>query len=159
MQQTHRNRTVWAGLIAVVIVFGLGTRSPAFPFSRGITSYIGDAAWALAVFFGYGLLLPGLSTVRIVVLAAATSLLVELSQLYHDAWIDAIRGSTLGHLIRAPASIHLTWSITASGSAWRLDRSGAFPNGAETLLRLISVSISRTTATGITSSGRAAATC
>ena len=99
MQQTHRSRPLWAGLIAVVIVFGLGTRSPALPFSRGITSCIGDAAWALAVFFGYGLLLPGLSTVKIVVLAATTSLLVELSQLYHGAWIDAIRGSTLGHLI------------------------------------------------------------
>ena len=99
MQRTSRNRPLWVVLIAGVIVFGLGTRSPAFPASRAITGYIGDGAWALAVFFGYGLLVPSLSTMKTIVLAAATSLSVELLQLYHEVWIDSVRATTLGHLV------------------------------------------------------------
>jgi Protein of unknown function (DUF2809) len=99
VQQIRRSRGLWVGLIVAVIVFGLGTHSPALPLSRTVTGYTGDAAWALAVFFGYGLLFPRLSTRKIAVLAAATSLAVELSQLYHSQWIDSIRSTTLGHLV------------------------------------------------------------
>jgi glycopeptide antibiotics resistance protein len=55
--------------------------------------------WALAVFLGYGLVFPSRRTITIVVFAAGTSLLVELSQLYHAPWIDSIRGTTPGHLV------------------------------------------------------------
>ncbi len=99
MPRMSRNRLLWVGLIAVVILFGLSTRLPAFPASRGMTGYIGDAAWALAVFFGYGLLVRSLPTIQTVVLAAATSLLVELLQLYHAVWIDSVRATTLGRLV------------------------------------------------------------
>jgi Protein of unknown function (DUF2809) len=99
VHQIRRNRSLWVGLIAAVIVFGLSTRSPAFPLPRTFTGYAGDAAWALAVFLGYGLLVPRFSTRKVAVLAAATSLVVELSQLYHAQWIDSIRSATLGHLV------------------------------------------------------------
>ncbi len=99
MQQARRSRLLWNCVIAAVIVFGLGTRSPAVPFSRLITGYVGDAAWGLAVFLGYGLLFPTLSTRKVAVFAAATSLGVELSQLYHTRWLDSVRSTTLGHLV------------------------------------------------------------
>jgi Protein of unknown function (DUF2809) len=99
MQQTRRSRPLWIGVIAAVIVFGLGTRSPDVPFSRLITGYVGDAAWALAVFLGYGLLFPSLSTRKVAVFAAATSFGVELSQFYHPHWLDLVRSTTLGHLV------------------------------------------------------------
>jgi hypothetical protein len=99
VQKPGRNRALWIGLITVVIGCGLGTRSPTLPFSRSATGYAGDALWALAVFLGYGFLFPRRRTITIVVLAAGTSLLVELCQLYHAQWIDSIRGTTLGHLV------------------------------------------------------------
>jgi hypothetical protein len=99
VQKPGRNRALWIGLITVVIGCGLGTRLPTLPFSRSTTGYTGDAMWALAVFLGYGLLFPRRRTITIVVLAAATSLLVEVSQLYHAPWIDSLRGRTLGHLV------------------------------------------------------------
>ena len=42
---------------------------------------------------------PALRRCKVATLAAATSLLVEFSQLYHAPWIDSIRGTTLGHLL------------------------------------------------------------
>ncbi len=133
MQQATRNRALWIGIIAAVIVFGLGTRSSVVPVSRMITGYVGDAAWAVAVFLGYGLLFPGISTMKVVTLAAATSLAVELSQLYHAHWLDSVRSTTLGHLVLGSGfdPIDLLCYATGIGAAalieagvFRLRRSG-----------------------------------
>jgi Protein of unknown function (DUF2809) len=99
VQQARRNRSFWVVLIAAVIVFGLGTRSPAFPLPRTFAGYTGDAAWALGVFLGYGFLIPRFSTKHVAIVAAVTSLVVEFSQLYHAQWLDCVRSTTLGHLV------------------------------------------------------------
>ena len=62
LQRNSRNRLPWLGLLAIVIAFGLGTRLRSLPFPPSFTGYLGDGLWALAVFVGYGLLFPGLST-------------------------------------------------------------------------------------------------
>ena len=49
--------------------------------------------------FGFGLILPRVSTRTIAILAMAFSVAIELSQLYHAPWIDSIRHTTLGGLI------------------------------------------------------------
>lgn len=98
-QQKRRNRALWVVLMAIVIVLGLGTRLPVLPFPPSFSGYLGDGLWALAVYVGYCLLFPGLSTMKSATLAAITSLLVEFSQLYHAPWIDSIRNTTLGHLL------------------------------------------------------------
>ena len=64
-----------------------------------IATYAGDTLWALAAFFGFGLILPATSTVRVTLLAMAFSVAIELSQLYHAPWIDSIRHMTIGGLI------------------------------------------------------------
>jgi hypothetical protein len=113
----RRNRLLWLGLIIVVIVFGLASRAPALSLSRFLTSYVGDAAWALALFLGIGLLLPDLQTRNVGMMALAISLAVELSQLYHAPWIDAIRSATLGHLVLGSGfdPIDLLWYIAGVG--------------------------------------------
>ena len=98
-QQHGRNRALWIVLMTIVIALGLGTRLAGLPFRPNFLGYLGDALWALAVYIGYCLLFPGLSTTKIATLAAITSLLVEVSQLYHAPWIDSIRSTTLGHLV------------------------------------------------------------
>lgn len=64
-----------------------------------VKSYVGDALWALMVYFGVAFLF---STWSIKVLALATIIFsfgIEISQIYHAPWIDNIRASRLGGLV------------------------------------------------------------
>jgi len=51
------------------------------------------------VFCGLGFLKPGLSTLRLAVYALLISYVDEFSQLYQAPWINAVRGTYVGHLI------------------------------------------------------------
>jgi tetratricopeptide (TPR) repeat protein len=96
--QIPRSRVVWMALIALVAVCGLGSRKYAVYLPYFIAAYAGDTAWTLAVFLGLGLFFPRLSTWSVTALSLVISFTVEFSQLYHAPWIDAIRGTTMGHL-------------------------------------------------------------
>ena len=85
--------------LAVVVVFGLASRRYPFLFPSFLGKYPGDALWALMAFLGWALMKPRGATLRLAVLAWATSCLVEVSQLYQAPWINAIRATTLGHLV------------------------------------------------------------
>lgn len=61
--------------------------------------YGGDAAWTIAAAGGLRVLLPGLTGVRIALLAYGLSVGVELSQLVHVHWLDAIRDHPIGALL------------------------------------------------------------
>ncbi|MDH4216298.1 MAG: DUF2809 domain-containing protein, partial [Gallionella sp.] len=87
-------------LAAVCVVFiGLASRHSQDLFPQAFGKYPGDALWALMVFFGLGCALPRCSSFRLAAYALAISFLVEISQLYQASWINAIRGTTLGHLL------------------------------------------------------------
>lgn len=51
------------------------------------------------VFLIWAMVFPASSTSKLAGLALITSLLDEFSQMYHAPWIDAIRRTTIGHLI------------------------------------------------------------
>jgi Protein of unknown function (DUF2809) len=95
----RRNPVIQIILIALVSILGIGSRRYAHILPSFLTAYAGDTSWALAAFLGMGLLLPRASTGTIALLAMILSVAVELSQLYHSPWIDAIRQTTLGGLI------------------------------------------------------------
>ena len=88
-------------LVSLVGVIALGLASRKFPwlFPAIFGKYPGDALWALMVFAGLAFLEPRASTARLAVLALAISCAVELSQLYQAPWLNAIRGTTIGHLV------------------------------------------------------------
>lgn len=96
-----RSRVVYALLIAVVIALGLASRAKATqPYlPHFLSEYAGDTLWALTAFLGVGFLFSKLSTWRVAALAFGFALLVELSQLYHGPWLEAIRHTRLGGLI------------------------------------------------------------
>ena len=96
---TRRNFSLYAGAALAVIVLGLASRRVPGILPACLGKYPGDALWALMVFFGWGMILPRLATGRLAVLALATSYAVEFSQLYQAPWLNAIRGTTLGHLV------------------------------------------------------------
>ncbi len=79
---------------------GLLSRSPAAdPLPDFVRTYAGDTLWALAVFLVLALLLPKARTVTLAITAAILSYAVELSQLCHVPWIDAVRDTTPGALL------------------------------------------------------------
>jgi glycopeptide antibiotics resistance protein len=96
--QKPRSRVVQIALLMLVAICGLSSRKYASYLPRFLAAYTGDTAWTLAVFLAIGLLVPRLSTWSVAALALAISFTVELSQLYHAPWIDAIRDTTIGHL-------------------------------------------------------------
>ena len=60
---------------------------------------IGDALWAAMIAWWVGALAPGARLVRRCSVAYAVCVVVEVSQLYHTPWLDALRATGLGHLV------------------------------------------------------------
>ncbi len=99
MPPTARNPVAWIVLIALTCVLGLGSRRYAPHLPGCVAQYAGDTCWALALFLVLGWIQPRVSTGRIATLALAGSVLVEVSQLYHAPWIDAVCQTTMGGLV------------------------------------------------------------
>ena len=102
----RRNRILYLILTIITIILGLLSRKvQGLP--QIISSYSGDALWALMVFFLFSFLFNKKSTIFILVISIIFSYGIEISQLYHAPWIDSIRATTLGGLI---LGIRFLWS-------------------------------------------------
>ena len=87
-------------LFAVAVMFvGLASRRYEAALPDFIGEYAGDTLWALMLFLLVSTLIPGRSVFSRAIISLALSFLVEISQLYHAAWIDSIRNTTLGGLV------------------------------------------------------------
>lgn len=95
----RRSRASLVAGIGLTIALGLASRRFPGLFPALLGKYPGDALWTLMVFLGWGLLRPGAMTRQLAGLAFATSCLVEFSQLYQADAINALRRTTLGHLV------------------------------------------------------------
>lgn len=95
----NRNRFVYFLLIVITIVAGLASRYFSTVLPQWVHSYLGDALWAFMIFLMFGFIFPGKDTRWIAILALAFSYVIEISQLYHSSWIDALRANRLGGLI------------------------------------------------------------
>ena len=96
---TTRNRALYAGLALAVVAAGLLWRSGFMPLPPVVSKYGGDALWALMVFVGFGFLLPRAPTLTVALLALTFAWGVEISQLYHAPWLEAIRATIPGRLV------------------------------------------------------------
>lgn len=94
-----RNRLLYLLFILLTIALGLASRHYSAHLPEWINDYAGDALWALMVFWGFGFLFPKKGTAKVATFALLFSYGIELSQLYHAAWIDAIRANRIGGLV------------------------------------------------------------
>jgi Protein of unknown function (DUF2809) len=87
--------------LAAVILIGVGllTRIPLIPWPAGVAKYLGSSLWGAMVLCVIGVSLPRLAVVPLMLLAFAVSAAVEISQLWHPAWLDAFRQTTIGVLL------------------------------------------------------------
>ncbi|PGT19686.1 MULTISPECIES: ribosomal maturation YjgA family protein [Bacillus cereus group] len=95
----QRNRLIYAIFTIIVIILGLSSRKFAFALPDLLNEYLGDALWALMIFMGFGFLFPKIETKKLAFISLLFCYGIELSQLYHAAWIDNIRATTLGGLV------------------------------------------------------------
>jgi Protein of unknown function (DUF2809) len=102
-----------AALALVAIICGLSLRWYGFPLGLPafIVKYGGSLVWATMVFLLVGVLLPRLTPLQIVAIAAAIAIVVELSRLVHTPWLDAFRLTTAGALLLG--RIFSLWNIVA----------------------------------------------
>jgi hypothetical protein len=94
-----RKRMLQALYIFIVIILGLASRRYGELLPKWLAAYSGDVLWGLMVYLIVGFLLPKQRIFHTALTALVLSTLIEISQLYHAAWIDAIRGYKVGGLI------------------------------------------------------------
>jgi hypothetical protein len=94
-----RSRWRLLPLLLLVPVLGLASRHPAVPVPRFVSAYAGDALWTVMVYLCILFLLPRVSVLRAALAALGISFAVELSQLVHVPWLDALRAHRFGALL------------------------------------------------------------
>jgi hypothetical protein len=94
-----RNRLFYGAMIIIVIILGLVSRKFASFLPSFLNTYLGDALWALMIFFIVGFIFREKETKIIALIGIVFCYIIELSQLYHANWIELIRKTTLGGLV------------------------------------------------------------
>ena len=97
--RASRTRLAYFACALGVVVLGLASRRFGQSLHHFIAAYAGDTLWALLVFLITGFLAPRLRLAQRVYVALGFAWAVELSQLYHAPWIDAVRATRLGALV------------------------------------------------------------
>jgi hypothetical protein len=90
---------VYIALVLIVVILGLASRRYREVLPPFVAAYSGDTLWANMVFWLFALVMPRARTLTIAAAALAFAFAIEVSQLYHASWIDAIRATTLGGLV------------------------------------------------------------
>ncbi|MCI5146672.1 MAG: DUF2809 domain-containing protein [Candidatus Electrothrix sp. AR3] len=94
MNKVQRNLQIYLPLIGCIIAIGLPARIIPQVLPNWYILYFGDFLWAMLVFF-LSALFFSLITKYTFFLALIFSYLVEMSQLFHPAWLDALRSIRL----------------------------------------------------------------
>ncbi len=96
--QAIRRRLPFLCALLILCAAGLFVRSRHAVSPSFFTAYFPDAAWTMAVYCGFGLLFCRDARLHFP-LALGVSFLVELSQLWHTPFLEALRSTTLGGLV------------------------------------------------------------
>jgi glycopeptide antibiotics resistance protein len=90
-------RLIYLLILFIIICIGL--------YSKRITGVITevidlkDVVWATMVYFLFRIVFINWSKIKVAAIGILFSCVVEISQLYHDDWIDKLRGTFLGGII------------------------------------------------------------
>ena len=116
-------RMMTAALLAATLASGLASRRFRHVLPHAIAEYGGDTLWAAAVFFGLRLVRPTARRHVIAAAALAIAVAVELSQLAHPPWLDALRHQPGAGLILGYGFLASDLFCYAAGVAfaWGLD--------------------------------------
>jgi hypothetical protein len=90
-----------ANSVCAVVVIGLGLASRRHGSSLPpfVSEYAGDTLWALTVLLVASAIAPRMALSYRAAAALVFAFSIEISQLYHAPWIDAIRNTPIGSLV------------------------------------------------------------
>lgn len=94
-----RSRALYFCLALLVVVLGLASRQYRSALPAFIGTYAGDALWAAMVYLLVATLWPNAQPRALALGALVLSFGIEVSQLYHASWIDALRATRMGALV------------------------------------------------------------
>ena len=94
-----RNRLLYFFMSCAVICLGLLSRRMTDHLPDLINLVLGDALWALMIYLLLGMVFRNWPVKKVAVVGLAFCFMIEISQLYHEPWIDNIRSTTLGGLV------------------------------------------------------------
>lgn len=77
--------------LLLVVTLGLASRTAPMASVPVLGNYFGDATWAAAAYAALRILAPMMRVATAALLALAVAIAVECSQLWHPAWLDALR--------------------------------------------------------------------
>ena len=99
MRSRARTRLVYLALAAVTIALGLTVHRRGTALTPEARDVLGDVLWAVMILWGVSAVVPAASRARRAATALAICWTVECSQLYHTPSLDALRATTVGHLV------------------------------------------------------------
>lgn len=94
-----RTRTSYIAAALLTITAGLLVHLRGEALGSAARDMIGDALWAAMIAWWVGALVPRARLLSRSAAAYAICAVVEVSQLYHTPWLDALRATTVGHLV------------------------------------------------------------
>lgn len=94
-----RSRLAFLLLAMGTIALGLATRRFRRSLPASVGLYAGDVLWATMVYLLFAAIWPRALIRRLAVSATVFALAIEVGQLYHAPWIDAVRDTRLGGLV------------------------------------------------------------
>ncbi len=94
-----RTRTSYIAAALLTITAGLLVHLRGEALGSAARDMIGDALWATMIAWWVGALVPRARLLSRSAAAYAICAVVEVSQLYHTPWLDALRATTVGHLV------------------------------------------------------------
>ena len=83
----------------MTIVAGLAVSRGGHALPPQVRDKLGDALWAMMIFWWIGAAVPVMSPWRRAGVSLAICFAVETSQLYHAPSVEQLRRTTLGHLV------------------------------------------------------------
>ena len=99
MPAERRPRAAYVAAALGSIAIGLLVHRAGGVLPRAVRDVCGDALWAVMMFWWVGALAPRLALIIRASLALTICYGVEFSQLYQAPGLDALRATTVGHLV------------------------------------------------------------
>jgi hypothetical protein len=132
-EKRRNGRIRYATAAVITVGVGLVVHRVDLDLNPVARDMLGDALWAMMIFYGLGVLFPAarwqMRTASTLAICAA----VEASQLYHSPRLDAVRATTVGHMVLGSgfdARDLVSYALGSAAAAW-LERAGV-PRGRQT---------------------------
>lgn len=97
--KTRRHARIYVLIMLVITALGLPARMIQDQLPRWYVQYFGDYLWAMLLFFVFALILQKTSTLKVATVTLLFTYSIEVSQLFHPQWLEALRSIKVFALI------------------------------------------------------------